>query len=122
MRSTADTIRISGIEVFGHHGVHEAEKEHGQRFLVDVEVSLDLSRAGATDQLPDTVDYGHLATAVHRVVAGERWDLLERVADRVAEVVLAYPLVAGVDVTVHKPDAPIGVPFADVAVTIHRTR
>lgn len=117
-----DQIRLTGIEVFAHHGVLASEKENGQLFLVDLEITLDLGRAGDSDRLEDTVDYGALANAVHGVVAGERWDLLERVAQRVAEVALGQPMVMAVAVTVHKPDAPIPVPFADVAVTIRRQR
>lgn len=117
-----DQIRLTGIEVFAHHGVLASEKENGQLFLVDLEITLDLGRAGESDRLEDTVDYGALANAVHDVVAGERWDLLERVAQRVAEVAFGQPKVVAVAVTVHKPGAPIFVPFADVAVTIRRRR
>jgi len=118
----AGVIRLTGLEVFAFHGVLASEKGQGQRFLVDLELALDLSTAGATDQLQDTIDYGALARAVHDRVATERWDLLERVAHRVAELVMELPQVEQVAVTIHKPEAPIPLGFADVAVTVRRQR
>jgi 7,8-dihydroneopterin aldolase/epimerase/oxygenase len=117
-----DTITIEGLKVFAHHGVLDHEKRTGQLFFVDVTVHLDLIEAGATDLLGATVDYGDLAVRVHDVVAGERWDLIERVAQRVADVALEDPRCQRVDVAVHKPDAPIPLPFADVVVRISRSR
>ena len=117
-----DSITITGIEVFAYHGVLAEEKETGQRFLVDVELGLDLSGAGATDDLAQTVDYGVLAQRIHDVVATERWDLIEKVAARVAETVLEDARVETVVVVVHKPGAPIAVDFQDVSVTIRRDR
>ena len=116
----ADSITITGIEVFAFHGVLAEEKKDGQLFLVDVEVRLDLSAAGETDDLSETVDYGLLAQQVHEVVASERWDLIERVAARVAGTVLEDARVREVLVTVHKPGAPLSVSFSDVSVTIRR--
>ncbi len=115
-------ISIKGIEVFAHHGVLETEREVGQTFFIDVTVSLDLTRAGQSDDLNQTLDYGSLAAAIHERVSSERWNLIERVAERVADLVLADSWVEGVEVTVHKPDAPIQVPFRDVSVTITRRR
>ena len=120
--SAAGVIRLTGLEVFAFHGVLALEKEQGQRFLVDLELALDLSTAGATDQLEDTIDYGALARAVHDRVASERWDLLERVAYRVAELVMDLPQVEQVAVTIHKPEAPIPLRFDDVAVTVRLPR
>lgn len=117
-----DSIRLEGIEVFAHHGVLPEERKHGQRFVVDVEVFLDLSKAAATDRLSDTVDYGELARQIHDTVASEEWDLIETVAGRVAEIGLADPRVEHVEVTVHKPRAPTPVSINDVAVTLTRTR
>ena len=115
-----DSIAITGIDVFAYHGVLESEKETGQRFIVDVEVRLDLSAAGETDDLSETVDYGLLAQQVREVVASERWDLIERVAARVAGTVLEDARVREVLVTVHKPGAPLSVSVSDVSVTIRR--
>lgn len=117
-----DLITIKGIEVFAFHGVLPSEKENGQLFLVDVELSMDLASAGASDSLADTVDYGLLAQRIHDVVASERWDLIERVASRVAETVLGETRVGAVVATVHKPAAPIAVGFSDVSVTVRRSR
>lgn len=117
-----DSIALRGIRVFAHHGVLEEEASDGQVFVVDLVLRLDLRPAGESDALDDTVDYGDLAQRVHDVVSGERWDLIERVGQRVADVVLADPRVVETEVTVHKPDAPVTVPFDDVAVTLVRRR
>jgi dihydroneopterin aldolase len=118
-----DRISLRGLEVFARHGVFDHEHADGQVFLVDLEIEVDLSVPGASDLLADTVDYGALASVVHDAVAGERWDLIERVATRVTEVVLGFDdRIRRVVVTVHKPDAPIPLPFADVAVTVDRSR
>ncbi len=116
-----DEIRIAGIEVFAYHGVLPTEKAEGQPFMVDVTIEADLRKAAASDALEDTVDYGALASAISDAVAGERWNLIETVADRVAELALSIDGVDAVNVTVHKPKAPLDVPFEDVSVTIRRT-
>jgi 7,8-dihydroneopterin aldolase/epimerase/oxygenase len=118
----SDRIALSGIEVFAHHGVLDSEQEEGQLFAVDVDLSLDLTAPGHSDRLTDTVDYGALAGRIHDLVASERWNLIEKVAQRVADLVLENSLVEAVTVTVHKPQAPIEVPFRDVTVTITRSR
>ena len=79
-----DTIRLEGVRVFGRHGVLPEEAATGQIFVIDLELDVDLSEASTTDDLAATVDYGTLAVKVRDVVAGERWDLIERVAGRVA--------------------------------------
>lgn len=117
-----DIIRLEGLKVFAHHGVLEHEKTDGQVFFIDVTLHADLRSAGETDDLEATIDYGALALRVNEVVAGERWDLIERVAERVAEVALEHVRCQSVDVTVHKPHAPIPLPFRDVSVTISRAR
>lgn len=115
-----DQLKLSGIEVFAHHGVRPEEKQIGQKFLIDLDVELDLRAAGMTDNLAETIDYGGLAERVHELVAGNRWNLIEKVAEETAELVLSVPTVKAVKVTVHKPNAPIAVDFADVSVTIDR--
>lgn len=117
-----DQIRLVGIEATGHHGVYEHERLQGQRFVADVVVHLDTRRAAAGDALEQTVHYGVLAEQVAAVLAGDPADLIETVAERIAATALAFPPVVAVDVSVHKPEAPITVPFADVVVTIHRDR
>ena len=117
-----DRIGIAGLEVFARHGVYEREHEEGQIFVVDLDVELDLSAAAASDDLGDTLDYGELAVAVRDRVADERWNLIERVAGRVADLVLEDPRVQRVRVTVHKPAAPVEVAVTDLFVTVDRAR
>ena len=120
--SSTDEIRLTGIRVRAFHGVYPDEQERGQEFVVDLVARLDLSAAGESDRLEDTVDYGELAQRVHDLVATERWNLLERVAGRVAELVLGDGRVREVEVTVHKPQAPMALEFSDVSVTVRRFR
>ncbi|HJR89723.1 MAG TPA: dihydroneopterin aldolase [Aeromicrobium sp.] len=117
-----DRIDLTGIGGWGFHGVHDDERENGQRFVVDVSLGLDLSPAAAADDLGLTVDYGDLAEGVHEVIAAEPLQLIESVARRVMDLCLGYPPVLWASVTVHKPMAPIQVPFADVSVTIERRK
>ncbi len=116
----SDRIALTGLRVRGHHGVLDEERRDGQEFVVDVVLRLDTREAGASDRLGDTADYGALAQRLSDVVEQERYDLLEALAARLAEVCLAHPLVFECEVTVHKPQAPIAMPFADVAVTVVR--
>ncbi len=111
---------MTGLRVRGHHGVLAAERADGQDFVVDAVLELDLRPAGASDDLADTLDYGVLATQLAAVVAGEPVDLLETLATRLAEVCLADGRVVSVEVTVHKPSAPIDLSFTDVSVTVIR--
>lgn len=118
-----DTIEVRGICGWGHHGVLEHERRDGQEFCVDVVLGLDLSQAGATDDLGDTVDYGEVAKRVHDVIAGEACDLIETVADRIIQRCRSLPgfdAVRFMEVAVHKPSAPITVPFDDVILRIRR--
>jgi dihydroneopterin aldolase len=119
---TADRITVRGIRAQGHHGVLPEERRDGQLFVVDVELAVDLAPAAATDRLDLTVDYAVVATAVVAEVVGEPCDLIETLAERIAGRVLADDRVAEVSVTVHKPQAPVGVPYDDVAVTVVRAR
>ncbi|MGH8949893.1 MAG: dihydroneopterin aldolase [Acidimicrobiia bacterium] len=117
-----DRIDLKGIEVLARHGVLEHEQVEPQVFQVDVTVYLDLTRAGASDDLDDTLDYGRLAQETHDLVQAESHQLIETVAHRVAGMVLGDARVDRVVVTVHKPEAPIAVRFGDVAITIDRSR
>lgn len=117
-----DRIRLTGISATGFHGVFEHERRDGQTFVADVVLHVDTRPAAHEDRLDRTVDYGVLAEQVAGVLAGEPADLLETVAERIAAVALAHPAVAAVDVVLHKPQAPITVPFADVTVEVHRDR
>ena len=119
---SADRIVLTGVRGFGLHGVYPEERRDGQEFVVDLELELDLAVAAATDEVAATVHYGELAEAVVAVIEGEPVDLIETLAQRIADVALASDLVDRVVVTVHKPAAPIPVPFGDVAVRIERGR
>jgi dihydroneopterin aldolase len=117
-----DRIELRGLTVRGHHGVFDFERRDGQDFVVDVTVWLDLAPAAASDDLKQTLHYGELAERVAAIVAGEPRDLIETVAGAIADEVLTDARVTAVDATVHKPSAPIPLQFADVAVTVHRSR
>lgn len=119
---STDSITLTGIRVNAHHGVYDFEREHGQDFVVDVTVWLDLARAAASDDVGQTIHYGQLAEEIAQAAAHNPVDLIETVAERIASVVLAHEPAERVRVTVHKPDAPIAVPFTDVSVQIERTR
>lgn len=118
----ADQIVIRGIRGIGHHGVFAHERENGQEFTVDVTLDVRTSTAADSDLLADTVDYGHVANAVHAQITGEPVDLIETLAERVAQACLAFAGVECVAVVVHKPQAPIEVPFDDVELRIVRSR
>lgn len=117
-----DRIALRGLRGHGRHGVLPVERATGQEFRVDVVLALDTRRAARTDDLADTVDYGDLAARVVALVEGEPVALLETLAARVAQAALADPRVVEVEVTVHKPQAPLTVPFDDVTVTVTRGR
>jgi dihydroneopterin aldolase len=117
-----DRITVTGIGAVGYHGVFDQEKRVGQPFFVDLSLFVDLTAAGRSDDLRDTINYGEIAESVKDVIVGESFNLVEALAQRIADDVLRdYPARA-VEVTVHKPKAPIEVTFADVSVTIHRER
>ena len=121
-QNAADQITLTGLRVRGHHGVLEQERRDGQDFIVDVTLFLDTRPAAASDDLAQTVDYGVLAEQLAEVIANDPVDLIETVAQRLAEVSLSNPLVEQVTVTLHKPQAPVNRTFSDVAVTITRSR
>ncbi len=118
----SDQIIITGIRGTGFHGVFAHERSNGQEFIVDVVLDLSVVEAAASDDLAMTVDYGVVAQQVHARIVGEPVDLIETLAEAIASDCLAHGRVEGVEVTVHKPSAPITVPFGNVAVRIVRTR
>ncbi|MFC9465906.1 dihydroneopterin aldolase [Streptomyces coelicoflavus] len=117
-----DRVALRGLKARGHHGVFPKEREDGQTFLVDIVLGLDTRPAAADDDLAKTVHYGIVAEEVVAVVEGDPVDLVETLAERIAQVCLEHAGVEEVEVCVHKPDAPITVPFDDVTVTIIRSR
>ena len=119
---TADRITLTGLRAHAFHGVFEHERRDGQLFVLDVVVHLSLADAGGSDELAQTIHYGELAEAIVGAVERDPVDLIETVAERVASLILLQPRAELVEVTVHKPSAPITVPFDDVSVTIIRAR
>lgn len=118
-----DTITLTGITAIGYHGVFDYEKRDGQPFIVDAILSLDLVEAGATDDLSTTAHYGEVAEVIAALIRGEAFDLIEKLAVRIANDILeGFTIVDAVEVTVHKPKAPIQVPFGDVSVNVYRSR
>lgn len=117
-----DEIVLTGLTLFGRHGVYAHEREDGQEFSIDLRLRMSLDQAAASDDVADTVHYGELAEKVAAVVGGEPVNLIETLAERIAAVALEDVRVQNVTVTVHKPHAPIPLSFADVAVTVHRSR
>jgi len=117
-----DRIELRGLKVRGNHGVFEHERRDGQEFVVDITVWIDLVAAAASDDLSDTFDYGVLAQRAAEIVGGPARNLIETVAAQIAEGVMGDERVHAVEVVVHKPQAPIPLDFADVAVVVRRSR
>ncbi|WP_235491453.1 dihydroneopterin aldolase [Frigoribacterium sp. Leaf186] len=117
-----DVLRLEGVRATGHHGVFDHERRDGQEFVVDVVVHLDTAPAASGDDLGETVHYGVLAEELVAAVERDPVDLIETLAERLAAVVLAHRAAVATEVTVHKPGAPITVPFGDVSITISRER
>lgn len=119
----ADRIELRGLECFGHHGVYPEERRDGQKFIVDITCWLDVAEAAATDDLTLTVNYGELAELAVEIVQGAPRDLIETVAVEIADrAMAAHGMLHAVEVTIHKPEAPIPHTFADVAVVARRSR
>lgn len=119
----ADKICIEGLEVWANHGVYPEETALGQKFVVSLTIYADTSRAGATDDLDASIDYGAVAHDVDAFLRDNTYKLIEAAAEGVAALVLRrYPAALGVRVRLEKPWAPVGLPLATVAVEIERTR
>lgn len=118
----ADQLSVLGIECFGHHGVFEHERRDGQVFVIDLTLGLDTSVAAGSDDLRDTIDYGSLVSRVKDAVERDPVDLIETLAERIAEVCCLDQRVEWARITVHKPHAPLDATFSDVALTITRSR
>jgi len=117
----SDVITLKGIWGFGYHGVFDHEAKNGQDFFVDLEIHLDLSKASVSDDLQDTIDYGALADVVVEEITGERVQLIERLAGRIADRIKnGHPEISDIAVTVHKPKAPISAETTDISVTVTR--
>ncbi len=117
-----DRISLRGLRVFARHGVHDAERREGQEFVIDAVLWLDTRPAAASDDLAQTVDYGALANRLAGLAGAPPVALIETLAQRLADACLSEPAVEEVEITVHKPHAPITQPFDDVTVAIRRAR
>ena len=117
-----DTISLRGITATGYHGVFDHEKRDGQPFVVDIVLHTDIRPAAVSDDVLDTAHYGELAELVQAEIMAGPYDLIEKLAEVIAAAVLREFAVAAVEVTVHKPQAPIPVPFGDVSIGIYRER
>src|SRR6195256_6267010 len=119
----SDTIFITGVVIHARHGVMKHETEVGQRFVIDLELSVDLAESSRSDRLADTVSYANVVATATAAFKDANYKLLERAAGAVADAVLApFPRVSALKVTVHKPHAPIAAIFDDVGVTLTRSR
>jgi dihydroneopterin aldolase len=117
----SDRILMAGLEFYGYHGVRPEENRLGQRFVIDVEMRLDLRGAGENDDLARTVDYGAVHADIRAIVEGTPLKLIETVAERIATTVLTRSLVTSVVVRVRKPDVPIAGTLDYVGVEIERS-
>nr|WP_218649425.1 dihydroneopterin aldolase [Paenarthrobacter nitroguajacolicus] len=122
MDTAVDRITLTGVTAVGYHGVFDFERRDGQPFVVDAVLYADFTKAAETDDLQYTAHYGEVAELITKHIEGEPLNLIEGLAVRIAEGILENYNVAAVDVTVHKPKAPIEVPFGDVTVSVHRER
>lgn len=116
-----DRILLSGLTFYGYHGVHPDERQRGQRFVVDVALSLDLRPAGRSDDLTQTINYSQVYHLVGQIVEGPACNLIEAVAERIAQAILDQTPATAVSVRVTKPWAPVqGMTAGEVAVEILR--
>ncbi len=119
----SDTVFVTGLSLHAYHGVMQHESEVGQTFKLDLVLDIDLSAASHSDKLVDTVGYDQVVEVASSVFCAQRYRLVETAAGAVADAVLdAFPKVTAVEVTVHKPHAPVAATFDDVGVTIARSR
>ena len=119
----SDYISLMGISAIGFHGVFPEERRDGQLFMADLKLFFDLNKAGQNDDLNATVNYADVTAIVVEEISSSPVSLIEALADRIHLRVLAeFPLINAIEISVHKPDAPIGLDFKDLSVTILRTR
>lgn len=118
-----DKIILKNLGFYGYHGVEKAEKTLGQKFFIDGELYLDLTKAGKSDDVGDTVNYGEIYNLIKNIVTQQNFNLLEALAEKIASTILAgYPQVNEVVITVRKPEAPVKGIFDYFAVEIRRKR
>jgi len=115
-----DTIHLRGLEFYAYHGVMPEEQILGARYLIDMDLFFDLRQAGSSDQVGDTVHYGEVYQVIKACVTGDKYQLIERLAEEIAQRVLEQFPCTSLRVEVHKPQAPIPGIFKDVSVEIWR--
>jgi 7,8-dihydroneopterin aldolase/epimerase/oxygenase len=118
--SEHDMIHLRGLEFYAYHGALPEEQVLGQKFLIDMDLVLDLSQAGTTDQVEDTIHYGEVYQVIKACVTGDKHQLIEHLAEKIARQVLEQFFCTSVRVEVHKPQAPIPGIFKDISVEIWR--
>ena len=116
-----DIIRIEQLEIFAYHGCNEEEKRDGQKFYVDANLYTDVMTPGLSDDLEDTVNYAKACKFINKFLTENRFDLIEAVAEQTTRALLKeFPKIRKVDFTINKPNAPIKLPFGNVAVSVSR--
>ena len=119
----SDQIILTGISATGFHGVFSEERKNGQKFIVDLKLFFDLAPAGENDDLTKTINYASVAEVTVEEITGEPVALIEALATRISKRLLnEFSLLDSVQVTVHKPEAPVSVIFSDISVSIERHR
>jgi dihydroneopterin aldolase len=119
----SDQIVITGIHGYGFHGLFENERKNGQDFYVDLILNLDLASAAQSDAIEDTVNYAEITELTHQEITTNPVNLIEKLAYRIAETILSsHPKVKSVTVTVHKPQAPVGLKVQDISVVVNKAR
>ena len=118
-----DTIFVTGLLIHAHHGVLEHESKVGQRFVIDLELTLDLTAGSRSDKLADTVSYSAIVDTTTEVFTKRNYRLIEAAGGAVADAILArFPQINAVRITVRKPHAPIAAIFGDAGIILTRRR
>ncbi|HRE19854.1 MAG TPA: dihydroneopterin aldolase [Rhabdaerophilum sp.] len=118
-----DKISIRRIGVFAYHGVYEEEGRLGQRFYISIDAYLDLRAAGRADDLEKSVSYADVAARVQEIAVGQRYKIIEALAEAVAgDLLRAFPLIEDISITVEKPAAAVAAILDSISVTVHRRR
>jgi len=119
----AEVITLAGVTAYGYHGVLDSERQEGQDFIVDVSMDVDTTPAAHSDDVTQTVNYAEVAADIVAIIEGEPRNLIETVMAQIADTVMAnYELIQSATITLHKPQAPVGVPFGDVSIRTQRHR
>lgn len=118
-----DYITISNLKIFAHHGVFEEEKTDGQNFYVSAKIGIDSKAPSLTDELDKSVNYATVCELINKFMTDNTFNLIETLANRLAELILNFSdLIKSVELTVNKPEAPVGLPFENIGITVERSR